>query len=531
MMSKIIPLRKNEKADTKSFHHKLCVKDKFTEEPNKILNTAYMKLLGPISYYYYPNINGRTILLVGDFHTPTTKCMGCNNDDVCMDINEYLTRIIRQDLVPEKEKKCIDFFMETAYLFSDKQKKDFQSGGRRQTKKKCKLYNKFDTSRKLPGIKGRFFDINTKIPYKKTIKINNGTYPYGTNMNIKMTGVVCDTRGSKIKFSKYSKSKPQKKCISRKESGISRTDILSNLRNTYLNPKIDGEILVSILAKTNSLSFVRKNFNICSLDSDFCANAYPFLRYHYFDIRQIGKIYDNKEYKKLLSGKVYKGANTKEILFPSVGMSGNKLKTTLLEKFKPLSNIKIQQNLLLFCLGESTPNNIGEQIYDEMLKVTTKKETFSYKISKQLIKIISLKVQKQFNNTTINKKKLINFIMNLYEEHHNAPIGYIVYPLLIDVYLLSRMFRKYDDKTKNKRAAPGCHTNISKNIIVYAGQYHIDIYIKYFNKVYGIKPTIEIKPSNTLDIGKSRKCIDIPHIQPFGIPIFDKKYSSGYPHL
>jgi hypothetical protein len=62
---------------------------------------------------------------------------------------------------------------------------------------------------------------------------------------------------------------------------------------------------------------------------------------------------------------------------------------------------------------------------------------------------------------------------------------------------------------------------------VYAGYNHIETYYDYFDTVHGIKPTINIKSKEIIGTGMN-KCINIPHIQPFGIPIFDKKYSSEY---
>jgi len=155
-------------------------------------------------------------------------------------------------------------------------------------------------------------------------------------------------------------------------------------------------------------------------------------------------------------------------------------------------------------------------------------------LSKRLIKIMSEKIQKQLNNLdgslNFNKQELIDFIVNMYRKKTEKSMG--AYTFLIDIYLLARMFRKYDDKTKLTRGASGCtikrtnDNNVSKNIIVYAGYYHINTYKDFFSDVLGIKPTVEVLPKKNRD--GYNKCIDIPHIQPFGIPIFDKKYSYEY---
>jgi hypothetical protein len=168
-------------------------------------------------------------------------------------------------------------------------------------------------------------------------------------------------------------------------------------------------------------------------------------------------------------------------------------------------------------------------------------------LSKRLIKIMSEKIQKQLNNLdgslNFNKQELIDFIVNTYDKKYNTNVkSFGIITSLIDIYLLARMFRKYDDKTKLKRGVSGCiikrtnDNNVSKNIIVYAGDYHINTYKDFFSDVLGIKPTVEVSHDwlnkdgsvNLKKIKNINKCINIPHIQPFGIPIFDKKYSVQY---
>ena len=76
-MTKTIKLNKNEKADSKAFKTRKCIKDNGKKTH---YNSQNLKLLGPISYYYYPDIDGRSILLLGDMHTPTSQCIKCNNN-------------------------------------------------------------------------------------------------------------------------------------------------------------------------------------------------------------------------------------------------------------------------------------------------------------------------------------------------------------------------------------------------------------------------------------------------------------------
>ena len=490
-----------ERADKKAFDTKICFNSK--NHQKKTMNTKYMKLLGPVSYYYYPDVDGHSILLLGDEHTTTSQCSDCNNNDACMDINEYLTRIIRQDLVPKKDRKCIDLFVETPYKFSAKQKRlsrRTQKGGR------CKTYTPWVMSSALRGLKGRSFDIS------KRMTVKNPYYPPGTKVNTTTTGVICDERVSEIKLLSQGR---KTKCIARKKIGMTRKNIINEARDTYLHLSVAAisEESKYMLPFLDTLNYVRYNWNICNDDAAFCAIAYPHLRYHYFDIRQI-----------------YINQLELPTLFPSLeaGIESNfathiRTKNTLLEQFKPMSYRKIIQNLLLFTIGE--PTETGEKIYDALLKLNM--EGTYPKMSKQLIKLMAIKIQKQLNNTTIDKAKLIEFCLNQVRGMQMKLDGLSIFTLLIDIYIIARMFRVY---TKLKRSVSGCKkASKSKNIIVYAGYTHINTYNNYFLKVHGIKPAVAIrhKKLSGLNAGLN-KCIKIPHIQPFGIPIFDKEYTTDY---
>ena len=543
-----MPLNKREKVDSSVFSKNKCFKD--YNEKKQTINTEKMKLLGPVSYYYYPDIDGRKILLLGDIHTPTGKCLNCSNNDACMNINEYLTRIIRQDQVPEKDKKCIDFFMETSYQFSEKQQKDLKSGGG-STKRKCTKINYGNKSTSLKGTKGRFFTLRGKVnSSKKTLKMKkqflSGDKMRGSDIDFNVIGTVCDKNKNSLLF----KQKSMKKCVSRKELGVNKDDII--LRNTYLDESTIKGIPISVLPKLNTLQYVRENFDICNDYRDFCNKAYPHLRYHYFDTRQFTEMDFSHSNIKDLRIDIGKNKNknqgdTKALINPLFMSSltnqinfRHSLNDLLQDTFKPLSIRKILQNLLLFKIGEDTKDNIGERIYDLIEKETinyykkNKLEIFkSHSInSKKLVQAMALKIQKQLDNIDtdcrFSKSDLIEFIVNSYRKKNSTSwVKYGMNQFYIDIYLLARMFRKYTKKLN--RGAPGCMISTHKNIIIYAGQDHINRYNDFFREVYKIKPTINIPPKKNKDAGEyDNKCISIPHINPFGIPIFDKKYATEY---
>jgi hypothetical protein len=147
-----------------------------------------------------------------------------------------------------------------------------------------------------------------------------------------------------------------------------------------------------------------------------------------------------------------------------------------------------------------------------------------------MVQAMALKIQKQLDNIDtdcrFSKSDLIEFIVNSYRKKNSTSwVNYGMNTFYIDIYLLARMFRKYK---KSDRGAPGCMISTHKNMIIYAGQDHINRYNDFFREVYGIKPTINIPPKKNKETGEYDKCINIPHINPFGIPIFDKKYATEY---
>ena len=494
-----IPLSDKEKEDKSVFYKKII------KYHNGIYtnDTKFLKLVGPVSYYYYPDIKGRSILLLGDIHTPMNdECKKCRNDDGCMNINEYLTRIIRQELLPDKDKECIDFFVETQYRISNKQ---HEIRGGKSIKKIQENYKKYME---------KLYSINRS---GQIMKKNKGKF-------FIITGVICNEEKTKILTPNNNKCQDLKKI---------------NLENYIIDPQenyFNNDSLYN--PDINTMSFVRENFDICIKNPKFCEIAYPYLRYHYFDIRQYKDI--DLEYRKNFSISITNNTSNKIVFHPLLFeildyKIRNILKLRLKKIYPKYTFIEIQELIFLFSIGEKTKDNIGEKLYDQIIKIIKELHKNKYItkydiVSKKLIKNIGKKIQKQIDNidntTKLSRKKLIKFFINIYKKNKRMikeDTGQLVFTYYADIYLLARIFRRYDKKSKKMRGAPGCKNKpISKNIIIFAGDFHIETYKKFFKEYFKIEPTVAIKSVNR-KTGKYTKCVEIPHINPFGIPIFDKK--------
>ena len=87
---------------------------------------------------------------------------------------------------------------------------------------------------------------------------------------------------------------------------------------------------------------------------------------------------------------------------------------------------------------------------------------------------------------------------------------------MMDIYILSRMFRTFQQK-KNEYSEP------PKNIIVYAGLYHINLYSRFLTKL-GFKLLHKAEQKDIMGI----QCIRISELkQPFFSPVSNKEYQKG----
>lgn len=111
------------------------------------------------------------------------------------------------------------------------------------------------------------------------------------------------------------------------------------------------------------------------------------------------------------------------------------------------------------------------------------------------------------NSFTDMDKKYLNYVWNIL---NNITVR------LMDVYLLARIFRtfkSYDNKDKN---IPELYKNPPDNIIIYAGQYHIDFYKRFLTDV-GFNINLELL-SNQKDI--NYQCIALEKLT---LPLFQTR--------
>ncbi len=164
-----------------------------------------------------------------------------------------------------------------------------------------------------------------------------------------------------------------------------------------------------------------------------------------------------------------------------------------------------------------------KKFYNEFIKEITYTKLFGNFFD--LFLRLKDKIQKQFNNlylitkNDIKKWYLYSIIKeNLDPVHMNG--------LMVDIYTISRIFRKYDEKI-DKPNLGKCNikdnpdSKIARNIVIYAGDFHSSNYIHFINYTFKISPIIIVRPESdtTADFDKNQSCIEVPMFKPFGIDL------------
>lgn len=81
---------------------------KYGVTPSVLFGEPLSHLNGCDLLYYYPDIYGRKVLLLGETHH-INGCEKCNISEGCMDIDTYVNSLV------EKQSGCIDFYIEDKY--------------------------------------------------------------------------------------------------------------------------------------------------------------------------------------------------------------------------------------------------------------------------------------------------------------------------------------------------------------------------------------------------------------------------------
>jgi hypothetical protein len=160
-----------------------------------------------------------------------------------------------------------------------------------------------------------------------------------------------------------------------------------------------------------------------------------------------------------------------------------------------------KKNIISYILGIDT-SEFNKDYYLEFLSAINKFLGANFIISnknKFPFKIIDKELSKM--NKSIDKHA---FIQTLYKLYIKQTLIHALSTIFMDIYVLSRLFITFD-KLKMSRGPRACQKYIEpKNVIIYGGRDHIDVYANFFERFFKIKPIINIVNST------KNQCITLP---------------------
>jgi hypothetical protein len=138
----------------------------------------------------------------------------------------------------------------------------------------------------------------------------------------------------------------------------------------------------------------------------------------------------------------------------------------------------------------------------------------NYEMMDNYIKMSWKLMEKEISkmNEKINKKKFMEDLLAVYLDFNESQSFSNLLDIHQDVYLLSRLFIKFE-KSKMQRGPIGCRTNKwqeMKNIIVYAGNSHIEMYVSFFKKYFETSPHPDFNITTKSEDGY-QQCIKLPY--------------------
>jgi len=333
----------------------------------------------PSSFYFYPNVHNKRILLMGEGHYyGRYRCSYYKNKIIqknnLFKIHEWLSALSKDS------KECLDLFVELDYIL-DRSEIDL------------KLLQKMYESKKS-GIKEL---INT------------------------FANCFLASKGSNITC-KY-----------------------KNLRYHYANART-AISKTNIIEPENELYFLRSPFTIIH---DTLLNDYA--KYDYYKKEIIAKLSRN---------------TCENIIYYLLGL--NKNGTAIKDILDIITNINLKFNYIVIYITEEDL----ESYYKFYFRI----------IEKELSKL----------DPTIDRNAFLKTMASLYlQDVHKYPdMADNFHCVNMDVYLLSRLFIRFDEK-KLGRGPEKCREKSNlfiKNAIIYGGDYHILFYKKFIEKFFGILP-------------------------------------------
>ena len=95
-------------------------------------------------------------------------------------------------------------------------------------------------------------------------------------------------------------------------------------------------------------------------------------------------------------------------------------------------------------------------------------------------------------DSQIDVKRLLTILLEIYTEGDLMDNLYGLMAVQMDLYLLSRLFIVFDEHKMN-RGPKGCQNQKVKTAIIYGGDFHITVYMKFFSRYFGVKPDLLIQ--------------------------------------
>lgn len=346
------------------------IKEEIKLHPSRKLTV----LSGPSLFYYYPNIQGKKILLLGENHTNKYICKEnyCESKVDCQlfEVDDWLYQLATHT------SQCLDIFVEEAYY-------DVQTGGAG-----------------LNTYAAPLLAIREKFKYTRPKYIKEGKNP------------LTNTRYHSV-------------------------DIRNVLEGT--SPFVDmahmaGGGLKYAMGKT-PLEFKSKD-------------------------------------------------NMKIILGCLMGCNRNIMAQKMFYAFTMQLFISIEQY--------NDAKGISEMPYDMDSWVVEKLEEINAYIRK-LDTLVNKEISKSL--PYIKKDKFCETLLSVYMEYIGENWDKFIHALIMlpmDIYLLLRLFIKYEP-SKMSRGPAGCRSELygeNKNVIIYTGGLHTDIYRHFLSKYFTVTPTI-----------------------------------------
>ena len=462
---------------------------------SKIDGPISYKIEGPISYYYL-TYNDKRFLMMGDIHSEVKNCYGESG----MSVVNYIKNILKEN----KDKKCIDFFLETEYYGSfnlDERSEEFRLWA--YSKKRIES-NESGFTKHILALRD-FFLVNH----------NQNNYFRFHETDIRQTLL------DKIDSSFY-----------RQYKGLLATpDYLENVPIQEWTDKQNAYFIAGYHPQIDkNKEMIKKGKQMIDISIEKRLEKMKFL-YSILDKLDIAE--ESKKDKEIEELKIKKKELDKEIneldneineLYDEIEEIEEEIKELNKNREKRISMTKkfLVNNLLAimeYYIGnnELTKEEIkkileilspNDEITDDDIKDEIKMKYF---ITKQKIKcdpsVVNI-IIKEIKESFIFEKNLLGIVSN-HDIIHQFAVK------MVDLYTLLRMFR-IGDGSSRKRSIKGCSDNEFKNIIGYYGNHHtiniVSILIKIGAEL--IKSVENFVDGNFVD-GKEKQCLDIGDFVPF----------------